>query len=50
MVVMEIEYYKRTMQKMYEAKRIMEGLTDVKNAQIVDGDTAIGNIRSKYGI
>ena len=50
LVVMDIEYYDRTMQKMYEAKTIMEGLTDVKNGQIVDGDTAIENIRSKYGI
>ena len=50
LVVMDIEYYERTMRKMYEAKTIMEGLTDVKNGQIVDGDTAIGNIRSKYGI
>ena len=30
LVVMDIEYYERTMQKMYEAKKIMEGLEDVK--------------------
>ena len=28
LVVMDIEYYERTMQKMYEAKTIMEGLED----------------------
>lgn len=30
LVVMDIEYYERTMQKMSEAKTITEGLEDVK--------------------
>lgn len=50
LVVMDIEYYERTMKKMYEAKNIMEGLKDIKEERTVDGDTAIENIRSKYGI
>ena len=50
LVVMDIEYYERTMQKMYEAKAIMEGLEDIKTGRTVDGDTAVSNIRSKYGI
>lgn len=50
LVVMDIEYYERTMQKMFEAKSIMEGLEDVKAGQTVDGDTAISSIRGKYGI
>ncbi len=32
LVVMYIEYYERTMRKIYEAKTIMEGLEDVKAA------------------
>lgn len=50
LVVMDIEYYERTMQKMYEAKMITEGLEDVKAGRLVDGETAIRDIRSKYGI
>jgi len=38
------------MSKLYEAKTILDGLEDVKSGNTVDGDTAISNIRSKYGI
>lgn len=50
LVVMDIEYYERTMQKIYEAKSIMEGLKDINLKRTIDGDTAISNIRDKYGI
>ena len=50
LVVTDIDYYEKTMRKMYEAKTILEGLKDVKSGNTVDGDTAITNIRSKYGI
>lgn len=50
LVVMDIDYYEKTMRKMYEAKTILEGLKDVKSGNTVDGDTAISNIRSKHGI
>lgn len=50
LVVMEIEYYERTTQKMYEAKAVMEGLQDVKADCLMDGNAAIDSIRSKYGI
>ena len=50
LVVMDIAYYEKTMRKMYEAKMILEGLEDVKSGRTVDGDTAISNVRSKYGI
>ena len=49
-LVMDIDYYERTMQKMYEAKAVIEGLEDIKAGRTVDGDAAISNIRSKYGI
>ena len=35
---------------MDEAKTILDGLKDVKSENIVEGDAAISNIRSKYGI
>lgn len=50
LVVMDIDYYERIMSKLYEAKTILDGLGDVKSGNTVDEDTAISNIRSKYGI
>lgn len=50
LVVMDIEYYEKTMRKMDEAKSILDGLEDAKSGNTVGGDTAISNIRSKYGI
>lgn len=50
MVIMDIEYYEKTMRKMDEATKILDGLKDVKSGNTVEGDTAISNIRSKYGI
>ena len=50
LVVMDIEYYEKIMRKMDEATTILDGLKDVKSGNTVEGDTAISNIRSKYGI
>lgn len=50
LVVMDIEYYEKTMRKMDEAKTTLDGLKDVKTENTVEGDAAISNIRNKYGI
>ena len=50
LVVMDIDYYEKTMRKMYEAKTTLDGLEDVKSGNTVDGDTAISSIRNKYNI
>lgn len=50
LVVMDIDFYDKTMRKINEAKTILDGLKDVKSENIVDGDAAISNIMSKYGI
>lgn len=50
LVVMDLDYYEKTMRKMDEAKTILDGLKDVKYENTVEGDTAISKIRSKYGI
>lgn len=50
LVVMDIEYYEKTMQKVYEANAVREGLRDLEEGNTVDGDTVISNIRGKYGI
>lgn len=50
LVVMDIDYYEKTMRKVYEATTILDGLEDVRSGNTIDGDNAISNIRSKYGI
>lgn len=50
LVVMDIDYYEKTMRKMDEATTILDGLKDVKSGNTVEGDTAISKIRSKYSI
>ena len=50
LVVMDIDYYEKTMRKMDEAKTILDGLKDVKSENTVEGDTVISNIRNKYAI
>lgn len=50
LVVMDIDFYDKTMRKMNEAKTILGGLKDVKTENTVKGDAAISNIRNKYSI
>ena len=50
LVVMDIEYYERTMKEMEEAKLIMEGLRDVDEGSVVDGPTALEEIGRGYGL
>lgn len=50
LVVMDIDYFEKTMQKMYEAKTVKEGLNDISSGRILDGDTVINKIRGKYGL
>lgn len=45
LVVMDIDYYERTMQEMEELKLVMEGLKDVEEGRVVDGPTAMAEIR-----
>ena len=50
LVVMDIEYYQKTMQEVYEAKLIMEGLRDMVEGKTSDGHTVMQNMREKYGL
>lgn len=50
LVVMDIDYYEKTMRKTDEAKTILDGLKDIKSENTVEGDAAISNIRNKYSI
>lgn len=48
LVVMDIEYYERTMQKMYEAKAVIEGLKDLEEGNTKDGVDIIRKLKGKY--
>ena len=48
LVVMNIEYYEKTMQKIYEAKAVIEGLKDLKEGNTEDGADMIRKLKEKY--
>lgn len=50
LVVMDIEYFEKTMRQMYEAQALIAGMNDVETNQVVDGASVLKDIRSKYGI
>lgn len=50
MVVMNIDLYEKTLKNMEIQKKIIEGLNDVKNGNVIDGKKALKNIRNKYRI
>ncbi len=50
LVVMDIDYYEKTMRKMYEAQALIAGLQDLESGQVKDGQTALDEIRQKYGL
>lgn len=50
LVVMDIDYYERTMKKMYEAQALQVAMEDLKAGRIVDGIAAMDAVRSKYGL
>lgn len=50
LVVMDIDYYERTMQKMYEAQTVLEGIRDIQNGNMLDGKDTMAELRGKYGI
>lgn len=50
LVVMDIEYYEKTMQKMYEAKAVMEGLKDLKEGNTEEGAETMCKLKKKYNL
>ncbi len=50
LVVMDIEYFERTMRKMYEAQALISGMEDVKAGRVVDGASVLKELRDKYGV
>ncbi len=49
LVVMDIEYYERTMKEMEEAKLILEGLKDVEAGRVIDGEDFLKELEMRYG-
>lgn len=49
LVVMDIEYYEKTMRKVYEAKVINEGLADLERGKMLDGEELKTKLAEKYG-
>ncbi len=45
---MNSEYYERTMQKMYEAKAVIEGLKDLKEGNTEDGVETMRKLKEKF--
>lgn len=48
LVVMDIEYYEKTMQKMYEAKAVIEGLKDLEERNTEDVADTIRKLKEKF--
>lgn len=45
LVVMDIEYYERTMQQIVEAQAVLRGLKDLQEGKIVDGPQTLSALR-----
>jgi PHD/YefM family antitoxin component YafN of YafNO toxin-antitoxin module len=50
LVVMNMEYFEKTMNMFYEAKVINEGIEDINKNNVQDGNKTISDIRKKYGV
>ena len=50
LVVMDIEFFERTMNKLYEATAIAKGLEDAENGNTRSGDDILREMRIKYGL
>ena len=49
LVVMDIECFERLMNDVYEAKAINEGLKDLENDKVKDGNLVLNEMKAKYG-
>lgn len=45
---MNIEYYEKTMQKIYEAKDVLEGLKDLKEGNTEEGAETMRKLKEKF--
>lgn len=50
LVVMDIEYFQKTMNKLYEATALKKGISDLEEGKLSDGKAVMEEMRLKYGI
>ena len=50
LVVMDIDYYERTMRSMEEARMVNRVIEDYEQGLVAEGKTSLKNLREKYGI
>ena len=50
LVVMDIEYYQKTIGKLYEAQLVNEALKDVEANNVTDGAAVKARLSTKYGL
>lgn len=50
LVVMDIDYFERTMNQLYEAAALRKGLEDEKNCNVRPGKDVMEEMRLKYGL
>ncbi len=48
LVVMDIEYYEKTLQKIAESKAVLEGLKDLKEGNTKDGVETMRKLKEKF--
>lgn len=48
LVVMDIDYFERTLEQVFEAKEINAGIEDLKCGKLTDGVAAMDAMRKKY--
>lgn len=49
LVVMDIEYYEKTLSELHEANLLLEGLKDIKENKVTEGETVKVRLTQKYG-
>ncbi len=50
LVVMDIEFFERTMNKLYEATAVAKGLEDAAKGNVRSGEDVLNEMRLKYGL
>ncbi len=50
LVVMDIDYYERTMRKIDEAALVNKGIAEYEQVKVTDGKSSIQQLRKKHGI
>lgn len=48
LVIMDIEYYEKTLQKIAESKAVLEGLKDLKEGNTEDGVETMRKLKEKF--